>query len=178
MNPKAGHSAAYPPSNSTSGRLPAPLRILLADSHAPSRNGLRALIEAETDMAVIDEVDQGAVALEHIRTMQPDIALVDIHLSMLGGIEIVEGLAELKQRSQIIAISLYPDNSFISGLLVAGASGYVLRESLLEEGLAAIRAVSQGLVYLSPVPYCGTLHALMRLGLTNCASKREAQNAS
>lgn len=126
------------------------IRILLADDHALVRAGLRALLENMTDVVVVAEASNGREALEVIRSLQPDIALMDIEMPELNGVEATLRLSQDLARTKVIVLSMHEQETYVRNALRAGASGYLLKGSLPTELELAIRAVHRGERYLSP----------------------------
>jgi two-component system, NarL family, response regulator NreC len=126
----------------------AKIRIIIADDHMIMREGLRSLIKSQNDMEVVAEAEDGKKALELTRELIPDIVLMDITMPGLNGIEATRQIAG-SLTTRVIALSMHSDRHFISGMLGAGASGYLLKECAFEEVLKAIRAVVGNKKYLS-----------------------------
>jgi two-component system response regulator NreC len=126
------------------------LRILLADDHRIMREGLRSLIEQNPDMEIVGEAENGQEAVRLAQTLKPDIAIMDIGMPDLNGIEATRQMAEKVPGIKIIGLSMHSDKRFITGMFRAGASGYLLKDCAFEELVSSIRAVSTKGTYLSP----------------------------
>ena len=126
------------------------IRLLLADDHAVLRAGLAALLNAEDDMTVVGEAEDGAQAVELARTLQPDIVLMDIAMPGMNGIEATRQIKQAAPGTSVLALTMHDDPSYLRDILEAGGSGYVLKEAASEELLQAIRAVHGGGTYLHP----------------------------
>jgi DNA-binding NarL/FixJ family response regulator len=126
-----------------------PLRILLADDHALVRAGLRALI-AEMGMEVVAETGDGQEAVRLIGETRPDVALVDISMPGLNGLEVAARAAKQNAATRVVILSMHVDDEFVRRALVAGASGYLLKNADRGEFELALRAVSRGETWLSP----------------------------
>ena len=124
--------------------------ILLVDDHRMMREGLRLILDQESDFQVVGEAADGRVALELSGTLQPDIVVMDIGMPDLNGIEATRKIREKCPRAQIVALSTYSDKRYVLGMLEAGASGYVLKSAAAEELVRAIQQVVRGEKYLSP----------------------------
>jgi DNA-binding NarL/FixJ family response regulator len=124
------------------------IRILLADDHKMMRDGLRTLIAKEPDMEVVGEAQDGRRTVELVRELNPDVVIMDIGMPEMNGIEATRQVAG--KAARVIALSMHSDRQFIAGMLSAGASGYLLKDSAFEELASAVRAVVGGLTYLSP----------------------------
>ena len=126
------------------------IRIIVADDHRIVRNGLRTLLNAEPDIDVIADAENGRKTIQLTRELSPDVVLMDITMPDLNGFETTRQiLAEIPQ-VKIVALSMHHHEQFVSGMFMAGASGYLLKDCSVEELTAAIRAATKGEVYLSP----------------------------
>jgi two-component system response regulator NreC len=126
------------------------IKILVADDHKIVRDGLRTLIEKENGMEVIAEAEDGRSAVKQAKKLLPDIVIMDITMPDLNGIDATRAIFEEAPGVKIIALSMHSDRRFVSGMLEAGASGYLLKDSAFEELATAIRAVVANQIYLSP----------------------------
>ena len=125
-------------------------KILLADDHAIIRQGLRSLLEKQPDIEVVGEVADGRKAIELARELKPDIVIMDITMPNLNGIDAARKIVGKSSGTKVIALSMHSSKRFVTEMLKAGASGYILKEALFNELLEAIRAVLNGEIYLSP----------------------------
>jgi two-component system response regulator NreC len=128
----------------------AKIRILLADDHAVVRKGFRMIVSAESDMEVVGEAANGRQAVEEAARLKPDVAVMDVTMPELNGIEATRRIAEVSPRTRVLALSMHKDAVYVREILRAGARGYLLKDSLDTDLLAAIRAVARGEGYLSP----------------------------
>lgn len=126
------------------------IRILLADDHAVVRQGFRMILEAQSDMEVVGGVSNGREAVEAAASLQPDVAVVDVTMPELNGIEATRRMAEVSSRTRVLALSMHKDAVYVREILRAGARGYLLKDSAKDEFLNAVRAVARGEGYLSP----------------------------
>jgi len=126
------------------------IRILLADDHKIVRDGLRALLQKQADIVVVGEADNGRTAVELARKLQPNVAILDIGMPELNGIEATRKLVADVPGVKIIALSIHFDRRFVEGMLRAGASGYLLKDCAFEELARAVETVLQQQIYLSP----------------------------
>jgi two-component system, NarL family, response regulator NreC len=126
------------------------INILLVDDHKIVREGLRSLLEAEDDFRVIAEAADGRAAVELAREHSPAVVVMDIAMPQLNGIEATRQIINSLPRAKVIALSMHSDRRFMSEMLRAGASGYLLKDAASEELIQAIRTVVDGKVYLSP----------------------------
>lgn len=127
-----------------------PIRILLAEDHTLVRKGLRSLLEGEDGLVVVDEAVDGREAVEKAGRLQPDIVLMDIAMPGLNGLEATRQLRQRHPRVQVVILTMYADEEYIPQLLEAGARGYVVKQAAPEELIAAVRAVHQGDIFLTP----------------------------
>ncbi len=126
------------------------LGIFLADDHAIIREGLKALVNAQPDMIVIGEADNGKSAWQKVRELQPDVAVMDISMPEASGIQITERIKQHCPRVKVLVLTVHEHRGYLQQALKAGASGYVLKRAVSEELIRAIRIVLAGGVYLDP----------------------------
>lgn len=126
------------------------IRLLIADDHKLMREGLRALLSGESDIEVIGEASNGREIVKMVEDSSPDIVLMDISMPQLNGIDATRQIEDLSGDTRVIALSMHADRLFVQGVLKAGAGGYILKDSAFEELAQAVRAVSNGQMYLSP----------------------------
>jgi DNA-binding NarL/FixJ family response regulator len=127
-----------------------PITILIADDHTLMRQGLRQILTQHPEFEVIAEAESGAQAVEAARTLQPDVAIVDIAMKELNGIEATAQIARHAPRTVVLILSMYSDERYVMRAVRAGARGYVLKNSAGEELAEAIRQVERGKPYFSP----------------------------
>ena len=125
------------------------IRVLLADDHGIVRDGLRAVLAGEAGLEVIGEESDGEAALEAVLRLKPDVAVLDVQMPKLTGIEVARKLAG-QAHTSVVLLSMHKDDSCVQAALLAGASGYVVKEDAARELTSAIRAVARGDTYLSP----------------------------
>jgi len=126
------------------------IRILLAEDHGITRQGLCSLIEQHGDMEVVGEAEDGRKAIELVRQLVPDILITDISMPNLNGIDATRQIVHDLPKTKVIALSIHSKMPFVAGMLKAGASGYLLKQCFFDELLEAIQTVSVGGTYLSP----------------------------
>jgi DNA-binding NarL/FixJ family response regulator len=124
-------------------------RILLADDHRIIREGLRALLQKQPDMEVVEEAQDGNAAVRLTEKLRPDIVIMDIGMPDLNGIEATHQIVARVKSAKVIALSMHSDKRFVVEMLKAGASGYLLKDCAFEELVDAIRSVCAGSIYLS-----------------------------
>lgn len=125
------------------------IRVLLADDHPVVRKGIREFLEEE-DIMVVAEASDGLQAMELIATHRPDIAIVDVQMPNLTGIEVTRRVKALHPDVRVLVLTAYDDEPYINALLQGGADGYVLKTSDSAELVRAIRAIYQGKSVLDP----------------------------
>lgn len=126
------------------------IKVLVADDHKVVREGLRTLIEKQPGMEVIAEAENGRMALKLIKKLSPDIAIMDIAMPDLNGIEATRQIVAEAPGTKVIALSMHSDRQFVTRMMSAGASGYLLKDCAFEEVARAIRSVMARQTYLSP----------------------------
>jgi two-component system, NarL family, response regulator NreC len=124
-------------------------RVLLADDHRIIREGLRSLLQKQSDMEVVEEAQDGITAVRLTEKLRPDIVIMDIGMPDLNGIEATRQIISRVKGVKIIALSMHSDKRFVLEMLKAGASGYLLKDCAFEELINAIRTVCAGQIYLS-----------------------------
>ena len=125
-------------------------RVLIADDHAMVRQGVAAMLAFHDDVEVVGEAGDGADAVEKAMVLAPDVALMDIAMPGLGGLEATVRIRRQRPETKVIVLSQYGDREYVERFLKAGVSGYILKTSGSEELISAIRAVAAGNSYLSP----------------------------
>jgi DNA-binding NarL/FixJ family response regulator len=125
------------------------MRILIADDHAIVRQGLKSLIEKQSDMQVVGEAGNGAQILRLVEELDPDVVIMDISMPDMNGIEAAGLILEKNPDVKIIALSMHSSRKFVVEMLKAGALGYVLKSYFFDDLVKAIHAVTAGQHYLS-----------------------------
>jgi DNA-binding NarL/FixJ family response regulator len=126
-----------------------PTRILIADDHAVVRDGLRALLEANADLTVLDSVANGREAVAAAARLAPDIVLMDIAMPELNGIEATREILRRRPDARVIILSMHATSEHLFRVLEAGALGYLLKDAAGQEVVQAVRTVREGRRYLS-----------------------------
>lgn len=126
------------------------IRILLADDHTVIRRGLRALLERQSGFVVVAEAADGREAVDTAAAVNPDVAVIDIGMPNLNGIESAGRITEKRPETAVVILSMHADESYVLRALKAGARGYLLKDSPEEDLINAIRAVHQGKAFFSP----------------------------
>ena len=126
------------------------IRILLADDHVVMRRGLRLLLDSQADFKVVAEASDGRQAVEQAHAVKPDVAVIDIAMPNLGGIEAAERISAALPETRIVILSMHSDEGYVLRSLKAGVKGYLLKDSAEGDLVDAIRAVHQGKAFFSP----------------------------
>jgi two-component system response regulator NreC len=126
------------------------IKILLVEDQVIMREGLRALINKESDMEVVGEADNGEMAMELAGELEPDVIIMDVTMPRMNGIEATRQIKAMMPNIKIVALSAYDNREYVMGMVKAGVSGYLLKDCAFEELVRAIRTVLQGKSYLSP----------------------------
>jgi DNA-binding NarL/FixJ family response regulator len=124
--------------------------VFVADDHAVVREGIKALVNAESDLKVVGEAADGISAVESVLQLEPQVAILDINLPGLSGIEVAEQLRLRSPRVRSLALSVHEDRTYLRQFLAAGGSGYVLKRSLAEDLAPAIRKIAAGEQVIDP----------------------------
>jgi DNA-binding NarL/FixJ family response regulator len=120
------------------------IRVLIADDHPIVCKGIHNLLEPAVGITVVGEAHSGAEALELIRSLRPDVVLLDVELTDMSGIDVIKQLNDAQISVRILGLSSYDDREFISQLLALGASGYLLKDEIPEQIIEAVRGVARG----------------------------------
>jgi DNA-binding NarL/FixJ family response regulator len=126
------------------------IKIIIADDHTIMRDGLRSLLEKQLDIKPIAEADNGRKTLKLVQELKPDVVIMDISMPDLNGIEATRQIKKETPGVKVIALSMHSDKHFVTEMLKAGASGYLLKHCAFEELSNAIQAVVNNRSYLSP----------------------------
>lgn len=127
-----------------------PIRVLLVDDQSLVRSGFRMLIDSEDDMAVVGEASNGAEALEKLRTTEVDVALMDIRMPVMDGVETTRRIATSSLPTKVMILTTFDLDEYVYAALKAGASGFLLKDARPAELLSAIRSVADGEAVVAP----------------------------
>lgn len=125
-------------------------RILLAEDHKTVREGIKLLVDAQSDMSVIGEAGDGEAALKMVKDLSPDLVIMDISMPGMNGLAATKKLREMSPDIKILTLTRHTDDGYLQQLIGAGANGYVLKQSAPTELINAIRSVCEGNAYLDP----------------------------
>ncbi len=139
------HSTDQPPSN-----IMQKITVILADDHTVVRQGLRALLEAEDDMSVVGEAENGRQAVQMIKRLQPDVVVMDIAMPSLNGLEATRQVSRESPKSKVLILSSYSDDEYVQQLTDAGAAGYLVKQTAAQDLVSAIREARKGNAFFSP----------------------------
>jgi DNA-binding NarL/FixJ family response regulator len=126
------------------------IRVILADDHSVMRHGLRLILEQQEGFEVLGEARDGREAVNLAQALHPDVAVLDITMPNLNGIEAARQITDKHPEIAVVVLSMHADESYVLRALKAGARGYLLKESPESDFLAAIRSVSEGKAFFSP----------------------------
>jgi two-component system response regulator NreC len=127
-----------------------PISVLLADDHHIVREGIKMLLEAQSDISVIGEASDGLRAVELAIRLKPLILMADLMMPGLSGLEVTKQVIQHQSRTKVIILSMYSNEAYVMQALRNGASGYVVKESNVSDMVQAVREVASGRPYLSP----------------------------
>src|SRR5262245_43934563 len=130
--------------------MKSPIKILIADDHPIFRKGLCEVIAEDPALKVVQEAGDGAEALRLIEQLRPAIAILDIHMPKLSGLQVIRSLWEHQSPVKIILLTMHEDEDLFNEAMNLGVSAYVLKENAAGDLLNAIRSVSEGKTFVSP----------------------------
>ncbi len=145
------------------------IRVIIAEDHAVVREGTRQLLEREPDIQVVGEAANGAEAVGLIERLRPDVAMLDISMPVMGGIEATEKIKAIQPSTAVLILTAYDDDQYVFALLGAGAAGYLLKDVPAAEVVRAVRSVHAGEPVLHP--------AIARKVLARFATEAQAEHA-
>jgi len=126
------------------------IRVIVADDHHLVRQAIRALLEKAHDVEVVAEAADGREVVELVERLAPDVLVLDVAMPRLNGLQVLGRVRALRLATKVVVLSMYSDETLVRRALRNGARGYLLKRSVAEELLLAIRAASRGEIYLSP----------------------------
>ncbi len=126
------------------------IAVLLVDDHAVVRQGLRALLEAEGDMVVVGEAENGRQAVAQTKKTLPDVVVMDVAMPGMNGLEATRQIVKNLPSTRVLVLTSYGDDDYVAQLLDAGATGYLVKQTAAADLLKAIRVVHEGNTFFSP----------------------------
>lgn len=126
------------------------IKVFLADDHTVVRQGLRALLAAEEDIEIVGEAENGRQAVQMVRRLCPDVAVMDIAMPVLNGLEATRQITRWVPETKVLILSSYSDDEYVQQLTEAGAAGYLVKQSAANDLLKAIREAHRGNAFFSP----------------------------
>ena len=141
-----------------------PIRVVIVDDHPIVREGLIQLIDAEDDLRVVGEAEDAHAAMDEIQKVQPDIAIVDISLKGINGVELIKNLKIRHPRLPVLVLSMHDEALYAERALRAGARGYIMKQEATERVMEAIRRVMRGEIHLSEKIASRMLHKIVDAG--------------
>lgn len=126
------------------------IRVVIADDHHLVRHGIQSVLAHAGDIEVVGQAEDGEGAIALVRTLQPDVLVLDMSMPRLNGIQAMEQIEKLGLPTRIVVLSMYSDEAMVRQALRLGARGYLLKRSVTEELLIAIRAANRDETYLCP----------------------------
>lgn len=130
--------------------MTAPIRVLLVDDQALIRVGFRLVLEAEPDLLVVGEADEGTAAITQVASLTPDVVLMDVRMPGTDGIAATEAIVHAHPETRVIVLTTFDLDEYAFGAIAAGASGFLLKDAQRSELVSAIRAVHRGDAVLAP----------------------------
>lgn len=149
---------------------PEKIRIIIAEDHAVVREGTRQLLDREADIEVVGEAANGAEAVALVERLRPDVAIMDISMPVMTGIEATQRIKSSQPNTAVLILTAYDDDQYVFALLEAGAAGYLLKDVPSAEVVRAVRAVHAGEPVLHP--------AIARKVLARFAEKAKSPHAA
>jgi DNA-binding NarL/FixJ family response regulator len=126
------------------------IRIIFAEDHVLVREGTRQILDRQEDLEVVGEAADGIEAVELVRRLSPDLAILDISMPRMGGIEATKRIKEIAPKTSVLILTAYDDDQYVFALLEAGAAGYLLKDVSGDDLVRAVRAVHAGEPVLHP----------------------------
>ncbi len=151
------------------------IRVLLADDHTVVRQGLRALLAAEGDMDIVGEAENGRQAVEIVKKLLPDVAVLDIAMPVLNGMEAARQITRATPDTKVLMLSSYSDDEYVQKVTEARASGYLMKQTAANDLLKAIREAHKGNTFFSPA-IAKRLRDLSQGGFANGQPARKRAN--
>lgn len=129
--------------------MPRDIHVVIADDHPAFRHGLQQVVSAQADMEVVDVVGDGMAALDVIRRMSPEVAVLDVRMPGLGGFEVAQRVLDEHLNTRVMFLTMHTEPVMFERAMVMGVKGYLLKDAALSEIVQAVRTVAAGRMYLS-----------------------------
>jgi DNA-binding NarL/FixJ family response regulator len=126
------------------------ISLLLVDDQNLIRQGLKALLELEPDLEVVGEAENGVIAIDRVKELQPNVVLMDIRMPVMDGVTATKQICQKFPQVNILVLTTFDDDTYVAAAIKNGAKGYLLKDTPSEEIAAAIRAVALGYTHLAP----------------------------
>ncbi len=149
-------------------------RVILVDDHPVLLTGLKTLLQGEPDLDVVGVADSGAAGLDLVRTLMPDLAVIDISMPDMPGYDLARRIGHEKPDVKVVVLTLHEDAAYLDPMVEAGVRGYLLKRSAGDDLLRAIRAVLAGGVYIDPAVAAKAYKAMKRSDPASEPTEREA----
>jgi DNA-binding NarL/FixJ family response regulator len=149
-------------------------RIVLVDDHPVLLAGIKALLQSEPDLDVVGVAHTGAAGLTLVQSMCPDLAMIDVSMADMSGIDLARQIARERPDVKVVVLTLHEEAAYLDQMVEAGVRGYVLKRSAAEDLLRAIRAVLAGGVYIDPAMAAKAFKAMKRADPATEPTEREA----
>ena len=147
------------------------IKILVVDNHGILRQGIASLIEKQDGMEVVGEADNGLHAVEMASELRPDVVIMDVTMPVLNGIEATRQIKEQLPETKVLALSAHAKREFVLDMVRAGASGYMVKECVLDDLVRAIKLVMENQSYLSPQIASIVLEGIAKDGIFDSANR-------
>ncbi|NEQ24263.1 MAG: response regulator transcription factor [Microcoleus sp. SIO2G3] len=128
----------------------AKIRLLLVDDQMIIRQGLRSLLEAKPDLAVVGEAENGQQAIAQVEALQPDVVLMDVRMPVMDGVAATRLIGQQFSTTKVLVLTTFDDDDYVSQAMQVGARGYLLKDTHSDDLAAAIRAVHKGYTQMGP----------------------------
>ena len=130
--------------------MSAPLKILIADDHPIFRRGLCDVVQADASLRLVGQAANGEEALKLVEDLRPDVAILDIHMPGLSGLQAARKLMEKKSEVKLVFLTMHEDEDLLNEALNLGIQAYVLKENAVEDLISAVRSAADGKTFISP----------------------------